>query len=71
MRASLLPTARAASANSRSRKLRKEALTKRATAIHESAPIIRTITPKLSARFRGARGDDRRQDEQERKQRDR
>ena len=71
IRPSLLPMARAASANSRSRRLKNEARTKRATGGHESAPMITTITPKLERRLRRTRRDDGRQHEQQRQQRNR
>ena len=48
IRPSLLPIARAASANSRSRKLRNDARTSRATGGHVKPPMISTITTKLS-----------------------
>ena len=51
IRKSPLPTARAASAYSRSRSERNDALTKRATLGHDKAPMITTITWKLSAAF--------------------
>src|SRR6185312_1902739 len=48
---SLLPNARAASANSLSRRLRNDARTKRATVGHDKAPMMITMTPKLKLAF--------------------
>jgi hypothetical protein len=49
IRPSRLPSARAASQNSFSRKLRNDARTSRATGGPREPPMMTTITPKLSA----------------------